>query len=79
MDVWFCFRAGINGQEATDAKRNILIRSMRALLSAQGHPRFPLDFDLHRCGLSVSYHLRNITTSISQTNARIAAASAYQE
>ena len=36
MDVWFCFRAGTNGREATRcvtvASRTI--RSMRALLSA---------------------------------------------
>ena len=41
IDVWFCLRAGTIGQEATDAKRRFLIRSMRALPSA---PRTPVLF-----------------------------------
>ena len=41
IDVWFCLRAGAIGREATDAKRRILIRSMRAL---PGAPRTPVLF-----------------------------------
>ena len=41
IDVWFCSRAGTIGREATVAKRHILIRSTRALLSA---PRTPVLF-----------------------------------
>src|SRR6476660_6834270 len=41
IDVWFCSRAGTIGREATDAKRRILIGSMRALPST---PRTPVLF-----------------------------------
>ena len=56
MDVWFCSRAGINGREATDALRHILIRSMRARLSA---PRDTCAFPLTLTYMEVAYSVEN--------------------